>query len=105
MNDNETMLESALTVREGPPKPYGSFGMRIASHWRTERPAMSAELDSTGTFDQMVAETETRLLEALTSMEADLEASGMHPMAAEAEAVRVLLPSFLETGAEPDENP
>ena len=104
MNDYEPVKESELTVEDTAPKPYGSYGMRIATHWRKERPEMAAELDTSGTFDQMVAETEARFLEALLSMEADLEASGMHPMAAEAEAVRVLLPSFLETGAETNED-
>lgn len=104
MNDYEPVKESELKVENTAPKPYGSYGMRIATHWRKERPEMAAELDTSGTFDQMVAETEARFLEALLSMEADLEASGMHPMAAEAEAARVLLPSFLETGAETNED-
>ncbi len=105
MNDYEPMKESELRIEDTAPKPYGSYGMRIATHWRKERPALAAELDLAGNFDQMVAETETRFLEALASMEADLEASGLHPIAAEAEAVRVLLPSFLETGAEQNETP
>lgn len=104
MIDNEPKPVSELTRQGGPPKPYGSYGMRIASHWRKERPELTAELDESGSFDPMVAETEARFLEAVASMESDLEASGMHPVAAEAEAVRILLPSFLETGSDATED-
>lgn len=98
MTDTRPETREALTVTQGPPRPYGSEGSRIAEYWRSERPTFAEELDREGTFDRRVREAEELLHESTLKRAEELATAGLPFAQAMIEADLTIRPQILTLG-------